>query len=776
MKDLYTDLVSKSHPSEVAFIGNYLPRKCGIATFTHDVYTSFAKQYPNVKSFVISVNDIEDGYEYPEEVHFDFFQHNPINYDQVADYINDRNVEVVCLQHEYGIYGGKDGKYIIRLLEKLKMPIVTTFHTVLKEPGKDQYNVLREIASLSERVIVMTEKGKEFLINIYNIPSQKIDVIPHGIPDMAFVDPHFYKDKFNVEGKNVMLTFGLLSPNKGIENVIRALPEIISKFPDTVYIILGATHPNLLKEQGEAYRNSLQKLAEELNVSGNIKFHNQFVDTDSLKEFIGAADIYITPYLNASQITSGTLAYCFGCGKAVISTPYWHAEELLSDGRGILVPFGDTQAIADKVLYLLEHDQERNTMRKKAYMMGREMIWENVIQHYEQSFALARSNRWQENYEKIELKNYNLNINRPLPEIQTEHLFRMSDSTGMLQHATFHLPRFEEGYCSDDNARALILTTWLENQPKLYDGNVSSLGDSYAAFLNYAFTPETGQFKNFMSYDRRWLETVGSEDSNGRVIWSLGCVINQTHKEGLKKWATELFLKAVKKITSATSPRTWAYSLFGISEYLKKYKGDRNIKKIRKTLTDKLASLFNQVATETWPWFEEVLSYDNARLCQAMLVSEDPVNIKIGMESLKWLKNVQTSSVGHFRPIGCEKFYKKDDKKSCFDQQPIEAAATVSACLSAFQVSRNPEWINEAQKAFDWFLGKNDVGISIYDTSTGGCYDGLQVDRVNQNQGAESTLAYLMALTELKQVVMMQQTYKEDIMIAGNYSLIPKAG
>ena len=387
MKDLYPDLLSKSHPAEVAFIGNYLPRKCGIATFTHDVYTSFAKKYPEIKSFVVSVNDFEEGYDYPDEVHFDFFQHNPINYDQAAEYINDKNAEVVCLQHEYGIYGGKDGKYIIRLLKKLKMPVVTTFHTVLKEPSDDQFKILKEIANLSVRVIVMTEKGKKFLTEIYNIDENKIDVIPHGIPDMAFVDPHFYKDKFNVEGKNVMLTFGLLSPNKGIENVIKAMPEIVAKFPDTVYIVLGATHPNLLKENGEVYREGLQKLAKELNVANQVIFHNKFVDTSSLIEFIGATDIYITPYLNPAQITSGTLAYCFGCGKAVISTPYWHAEELLADGRGIIVPFGDTQAIADQVLYLLEHNTQRNAMRKKAYLMGREMIWENVIGSYEQTFA-----------------------------------------------------------------------------------------------------------------------------------------------------------------------------------------------------------------------------------------------------------------------------------------------------------------------------------------------------------------------------------------------------
>ena len=378
----------------------------------------------------------------------------------------------------------------------------------------------------------------------------------------------------------------------------------------------------------------------------------------------------------------------------------------------------------------------------------------------------ARFEQWQINYENnISGSFKKINPNYNLPEIKTDQLRRMSDSTGIIQHATFHLPRFAEGYCSDDNARALILSTWLENSPHLYKGDISLLGDSYAAFLNYAYNIDTANFKNFMSYERRWLETVGSEDSNGRVLWALGSVVNQTKKEGLKKWAKELFLNSINNILTTTSPRTWAYTLFGISEYLKKYQGDRNIRKIRKELTGRLADLYKQVATKDWKWFEEVLSYDNARLCQAMIISDDPAHIQIGLSSLTWLKNIQTSSAGYFRPVGCEKFFKKGETRSCFDQQPIEAAATVSVCLSAYQKTKDESWITEAKKAFDWFLGKNDVGISLYDHNTGGCHDGLQVDRVNQNQGAESTLSFLMALTELKQALSTVQTNNEDIMI-----------
>src|SRR5476651_1499264 len=347
---------------KIAFIGDYLPRKCGIATFTSDLRAALLGAYPNVESFVAPVNDLPEGYEYPSEVRFEFGENDLDSYRRTADYLNFSNADVVCLQHEYGIYGGPAGSFILALLRHLRIPVVTTLHTVLEQPDTQQRRVLQELGSLSSRMVVMSERGRKMLLDIYGVPAEKIDVIPHGIPDLPFVDSNFYKDQFGVEGKHVLLTFGLLSPNKGIENVLRALPEIVKKFPNLVYIILGATHPNLVREQGEAYRLSLELLAKDLGIKKHVSFYNRFVDQEELKIFLGVADLYITPYQNAAQTTSGTLAYAFGCGKAIISTPYWHAQELLEDGRGVLVPFNDTKAMAQAVLTLLGDDKKRNAM------------------------------------------------------------------------------------------------------------------------------------------------------------------------------------------------------------------------------------------------------------------------------------------------------------------------------------------------------------------------------------------------------------------------------
>src|SRR5689334_3057640 len=380
--------VSKIH--KIAFVGDHLPRKCGIATFTSDLLAAVANAHPQSQCFSVSINDIQDGYEYPEEVRFEIEEQDLSSYLRAADFLNISNVDIVCLQHEFGIFGGPAGGHILAFLRELAMPVVTTLHTVLREPRADQRRVMQELISLSTRLVVMAERGRQMLQDIYEAPPSKIDLIPHGIPDVGFVDPTYFKDQFGVEGKVVLLTFGLLSPNKGIENVLNALPDILEEFPEVVYIILGATHPNELREHGEAYRLSLEILAKKNKLEKNVIFYNQFVELDNLKEFIGAADLYITPYLNEAQITSGTLAYTFGAGKAIISTPYWHAAELLADGQGVLVPFGDATAITREVIGLLRDDTRRHAMRKNAYRLGREMIWSNVARLYMQSFELSR--------------------------------------------------------------------------------------------------------------------------------------------------------------------------------------------------------------------------------------------------------------------------------------------------------------------------------------------------------------------------------------------------
>ena len=752
-----------SNIKKIAFLGDYLPRKCGIATFTYDLRHALAEEYPAVESFVAPVNDLPDGYEYPPEVRFEFSENDLDSYRRTADYLNFSNADVVCLQHEYGIYGGPAGSFILALLRDLRIPVVTTLHTILQTPSVDQRRVIHELGVLSARLVVMSERGATMLTEIYGVPAEKIDLIPHGIIDMPFVDSNFYKDQFGVEGKHVLLTFGLLSPNKGIENVLRALPEVVKKFPNLVYIILGATHPNLVREHGEAYRLTLERLAKDLGIKRHVSFYNRFVDQEELKVFLSVADLYITPYQSAAQTTSGTLAYAFGCGKAVISTPYWHAEELLADGRGVIVPFGDSKAMTEAIVGLLGDDTHRHAMRKRAYLLGREMIWSKAAQAYMASFENARRNPTSPSIRRLEVRTLE-DERLELPALQLDHLTRMSDSTGIFQHAIYSLPDFHHGYCTDDNARALITTVLLQ-ELELEGPELHRLAESYASFMHYAFNPETKSFRNFMSFDRRWLETVGSEDSQGRALWALGTCAGRSKHRHLQAWAAQLFERTLPSVLELKSPRTWAYALLGIFEYFRRLSGDRLAAQARDTFTQRLIECYEKTATADWPWFEAELSYANALLPHVLILSgrwaDNPKAYEIGLHSLRWLVSIQKAPQGNFRPIGSAGFYARGGKRADFDQQPIEAHSTVSACLEAYRSTQDATWHEEARIAFEWFLGRNDLGQSLYDSKTGGCCDGLHVDRVNQNQGAESTLAYLMALSEMELLEHDLQAFKK---------------
>jgi glycosyltransferase involved in cell wall biosynthesis len=732
----------------VAFIGDYFPRKCGIATFTQDLHQAVASKFTEVECCVVPVDDIEGGYDYPPEVRFQIAEQDFDSYLRAADFLNFSNADVVCVQHEFGIYGGPSGSHILGLLRDLRMPVVVTLHTVLSEPNSEQRRVMEQLAEVSARLIVMSEKGKAMLQEIYGIAESKIAVIAHGIPDMPFVDPNFFKDKFGVEGKQVALTFGLLAPNKGIEHALRAVPTVLKEFPNFVYIVLGATHPNLVRAQGEAYRLSLERLARDLGIKRNVIFYNRFVELRELTEFIGAADLYVTPYLNPAQITSGTLAYAFGCGKAVISTPYWHAEELLADGRGVLVPFADSEAIAREICGLLSDETRRHAMRKRAYMLGREMIWSNVAHLYMDVFQQARrslADKPGRRYVVPTLEERKL----ALPVLRLDHLLNMTDSTGIFQHASYTIPNFEHGYCTDDNARALILTVLLEEL-----GNESPLvlraATTYAAFLNAAYDADQCRFRNFMTLDRRWVKDQGSDDCFGRALWALGTCVGRSRRADFQYWSVEMFTRALPGVVELSSPRTWAFALLGIHEYFRRLSGDRRVDQVRETLTARLIELYDQNATENWPWFEETACYDNARLSQVLIISGNERALEIGLRTLCWLLEVQRSPHGHLRPIGSNGFYRRGKECARFDQQPVEVHAMVSACIAACNATGDATWLAEARLAFEWFLGRNDLGLDIYDAGTGGCRDGLHQDRVNQNQGAESTLAFQLALAELE--------------------------
>src|SRR5579863_7009539 len=574
---------------KIAFVGDHLPRKCGIATFTSDLVAAVAAAHPQSQCFSVSVNDIQGGYEYPQVVRFEIEEQDLSSYLRAADFLNISDVDIVCLQHEFGIFGGTAGGHILALLRELRMPVVITLHTILREPNANQRRVMHELVALSTRLVVMAERGRQMLQEIYQAPPAKIDLIPHGIPDVDFVDPTYFKDQFGVEGRVVLLTFGLLSPNKGIEYVLNALPPILAEFPEVVYIVLGATHPNEVRNHGEAYRVSLEILAKKNKIEKNVIFYNQFVDLEILKEFIGAADLYITPYLNEAQITSGTLAYTFGSGKAVISTPYWHAAELLAEDRGVLVPFGDAPAIAREVIGLLRDDTRRHAIRKNAYRMGREMIWSNVAQIYMRSFESARLEGAALSRKSLATKTLDQRP-RELPELKLDHLSRMTDSTGVFQHAVFGVPNFSEGYCTDDNARAFILAVLLDElgeEPERLRG----MATTCAAFLHHAFDSQTKRFHNHMSFDRHWLDAQGSEDSQGRALWALGVAVGRSPFRSFQMMAGQLFAKALPALTEFTSPRAWAFGLIGIHEYLGRLSGDSFVNQTRDALTHRLMEL-----------------------------------------------------------------------------------------------------------------------------------------------------------------------------------------
>ena len=739
----------------MAMLGNHLPRQCGIATFTTDLSQAISSEFPALESFVLAMNDVDQGYAYPARVRFEIAAADVPSYRRAADFLGISSVELVSVQHEYGIFGGKAGSHVLEMLRDLRMPIVTTLHTVLAEPDPRQRLAMEELTRVSERLVVMSTHGASLLRDIYGVPAAKIDVIPHGIPRLP--SARRGKLRLGVDGKLVILTFGLLSPDKGIEHVIDSLPAILERHPNTIYIVLGATHPQVKERHGETYRLMLEHRAQRLGVDSAVVFHNRFVGQDELTEFLAAADVYITPYLNPEQSTSGTLAYALGSGKAVVSTPYAYARELLAGGRGILVPWptDEPRAMAGAIIDLLGDDQQCAALRERAAGYGRSMLWPVVARAYVQSFERAQVEHADRRRSDARAKRL---AEQPLdlPEVSLEHLGRLSDSAGILQHAAFTVPRHEDGYCLDDNARALLLTTLLEEAGIGEVKTVHSLGNRYLAFVRHSFNANTRRFRNFMSYSRQWLEDSGSEDSQGRALWALGTVIGHGDDSGRRSLAHSLFHQALPVVQEFTSPRAWAYVLLGIDEYLRAFLGERRVQEVRQQLADQLFKLYRRTSSPEWPWFEEWATYCNARLSQALFVS----GVRMGhermkaaaLQSLDWLSAVQRppSGAGYFEPVGSNGFYERGGAKASFDQQPVEVCAMVSACLAAWRVTGDARWASEARNAFDWFLGQNQLQRSLYDAATGGCRDGLHADRVNENQGAESTLSFLMALTEIR--------------------------
>jgi glycosyltransferase involved in cell wall biosynthesis len=737
----------------IAVIGNSLPRRCGIATFTTDLQQAILSSRPNLETCIVAMTDHGQAYDYPPAVAFQIQDDNIEEYLRAADFLNAGRFDTVCLQHEFGIFGGEAGAHILVLLSRLTMPVVTTFHTVLAKPTANQRMVMERIVEASSKVVVMANKARDLLRSVYQVPDDKIEVIAHGIPDVAFAGPDAAKAKLGFGGKSVILTFGLLSPNKGIEVMIDAMPSILKRRADAAYVVLGATHPNLVRDQGEAYRESLMARVRTLGVEDHVVFLDQFVDRATLLEFISMCDVYVTPYLNEAQMTSGTLAYSFGLGKPVVSTPYWHARELLADGRGVLVPFGDAAAIGSEIAELLTDDARRQAMCKRAYAVSRTMTWERSAERYVSVFENARQGHWLKVIARSDTGSPEPR-SVAAPEMQIGHFLSMCDDTGLFQHAVHSVPDRSHGYCVDDNARALLLACALNNPGEQRLSEV--LTARFAAFVQHAWNPDTRRFRNFMGFNRAWLEDTGSEDSHGRTLWALGECARRDASPSRRRWAAALFSQALSSAETFRSPRAWAFTLLGLAAYCVVAPDDLHAQEVRHCLAGRLMSNLASVETPDWVWFEEGLAYDNARLPQALMMTgmatQTPVYVDAGLRSLRWLMTQQTASAGHFRPVGTAGFGEQRQHPRAFDQQPVEATATIAACLTAWRADGDAEWKAIATRVFAWFLGSNDLSVALVDPHTGSCRDGLHPDRANENRGGESVVSYLLGLAEIRQL------------------------
>ncbi|HVY86742.1 MAG TPA: glycosyltransferase family 4 protein [Caulobacterales bacterium] len=723
----------QSRLRHIALLGNFPPRRCGIATFTSDLRAAILSADPNLACDIVAMTDPQGDYCYEDAVKLSVRQDHRDDYAAAAGALNGDGVELVCVQHEYGIFGGAAGEYLLDLVRGLNCPVVTTLHTALETPNADQARVLNELLRRSGRVVVMSEKGREILMRVHGTSARKIEVIPHGAPDFPMVDTEPFKERFGFQGRDVLLTFGLLSPNKGLENVIRAMPEIVRARPNALYVVLGATHPAMVAREGEAYRERLLAMAEDLGVADNVRFVNTYVETDELLAYLAAADVYVTPYLHEAQITSGTLTYAVALGKAIVSTPYWHAQDLFADGAGVLTPFGDSAAMGRAIAKLLVDPAARESLRRRAYAKGREMVWARVGQRYLRCFEAARHEARMRPARRP---------STPTPNFAAVE--RMSDQCGMLQHARHSVPDRRHGYCVDDNARALMLVH-RANAAGLRAPHIAKLAHAYAAFVEYAWNPDNGRFRNFMSFDRRWLEEAGSEDSCGRAFWSVCDTALHAEDEELRRWALGLADRVFPHAKAWTPLRSQTFVGLGLTAFCAAQPARTELHEALRACADKVIAGLTETRRPDWTWFEPALGYDNHRLPQLLLrahqVLHDDGLKAVGLETLAWLNALHVAPSGVFRPIGSQSFGRPYQRPAPYDQQPLEAAAAIDANWAAFDVTGEAAWAEEAQRAYAWYLGENDAGVRMA-TSGGGCYDGIASGGINPNQGAESILAF----------------------------------
>ena len=725
----------------IAYVGNYSPRICGIATFTTDLCEATAKLLsPRSNVFALAVNDTDQGYAYPRRVEFTLQKNQQRDYYEAANFINASNADVVCVQHEYGIYGGWDGVYILSLISSLSVPVVVVLHTVLKNPTPNQKKIIQEMAQRASQLVVMSNLAITILQEVYAVPAEKIRMLYHGTPDFTSLNNSHYKQRFQVEGNQTLLTFGLLSPNKGIETVIKALPKLVQDFPKLIYVVLGKTHPNVLKEYGEKYRTGLVALVDELGLQEHVIFDDRFVSLEELYAWLMAADIYITPYLNEAQIVSGTLTYAIGAGNAIISTPYWYAKEMLAEGRGRLINFGDTEALAAALRELLSNKATLKSLRDKTYKFGRQMRWEKVAEKYlgifKQTAATAAKR-------SLKLKTPVLLLREP--PFDLTHLKRLTDDTGLIQHAKYIVPDRHTGYCLDDNSRALMLCAWAFFL--LQSDDAKELISTYFSFTHFMQNPD-GRFRNFIDYQRHFLDETGSDDAFGRALWALGYIIWRPPRDAYRSLAYECFKKALPHVRELNL-RGKALAMLGLVSYLRCYQGDESVTAQLRECADYLLALYKAVSDDTWRWFEDIICYDNAimpmALFQTYSILREEKYLQIARESLEFLEKNMVHN-DRLSIVGSRGWYKRGGERAQYDQQPIDAAAMVLAYQSAYRVTREKDYLIKMRQAFGWFLGENDMGMSLYDHETKGCADGLLPEGVSLNQGGESTVSFLMAL------------------------------
>jgi glycosyltransferase involved in cell wall biosynthesis len=728
---------------KIAYISSYPPRECGIATFNHNLLRAigFNKNAVSEDSFVVAMNDSDsiDEYEYPKEVKYVIRQENQKDYIRAADYINTSLADACILEHEYGIYGGESGVYILPLIARLQKPLITIFHTILKDPNHMQLTVLREIAKYSSRIVVMSHRAVGFLTSIYGIPYHKIQLIEHGVPDLEPKENNPVKQSIAFKGKKVLFTFGLISRNKGLETVIEALPAIVEKNPDVMYVILGTTHPGVIRNSGEEYRDSLKRLAKSLNVEENLTFINKFVSEEELHDYLTACDMYITPYLNEAQITSGTLSYAVGAGAAVVSTPYWHAQELLSDQRGKLFDFKKSGQLAEIVNELFEDESKLKELKSNAFEYGLHLRWPSTGDVFVDVLNEAIDKYLSEK----ETGGKPIIDPDIMPAFNLAHVQRLTDDTGIVQHAKYGIPNLKEGYCVDDNARALILTilAYQQNKSKV----ALDLLPIYLSYIQY-MQCDNGNFRNFLSFKREYLDEVGTEDSFGRTIWSLGYLINCAPNNSYREFARELFLRSVPHFKDLKHLRGLGNTIIGLTYFLKAHPNDEHIKDQLDKLAEPLKAAYRKNKQGHWNWFEEKMTYDNAILPLALMsyyeVSKDQEAYDIAFESMEYLTQ-KTLISGYLNPVGNDGWLFRDGPEmAIYDQQAIETMAMVLMYFKAYEITHDKTYIKQMYVSYQWFLGENILRIPLFDHETKGCADGLQTYGINRNQGAESTLAY----------------------------------